>query len=189
MQPIVFVDIDGVLNNPGNYQEWDKAKQEEHAKRVQQSQEENAEDDRWEDPTGDKFAHLLFDKKMCERLNKITDATGAAIVISSSWRLFYGNSKMDKLIEIFRQAGVTAPILGPTPVNIGRRGTAIVAWLVSNRGRMKADWDPYVILDDEDESSFEMPTRDHLVRTYGYKGLTDVDVTKAIAILKGGARG
>lgn len=53
-----------------------------------------------------------FDKEAVEALNKLTDALGAKIVISSSWRHLY---TVEELQGILANAGVKAPVIGETP--------------------------------------------------------------------------
>lgn len=53
-----------------------------------------------------------FDPVCVERLNRITDATGAHIVVSSTWRLFF---EFDELCELFKNYGVTGKVYGRTP--------------------------------------------------------------------------
>jgi len=60
---IIFLDIDGVLNNPGTY----------------------APTAPWRGEL-DRIIRVPIAPECMQRLNTLTDATGAKVVISSSWR-------------------------------------------------------------------------------------------------------
>lgn len=121
-----------------------------------------------------------FDPAAVARLNRLTDTTSASLVISSSWRQF-GEEYVTRML---RSAGVTAPIVGVTPVlddgsRIMRpvpRGHEIMVWLDT------ASFVPprFVILDDEDDMR---ALGRRLVRTDHSVGMTDADVDRAIALL------
>lgn len=169
---IVFLDIDGVLNNSVNYHRWHQAWDE----RAVQNLEDGL--DRWTANGQDPFVDYLFDPEMVARLNKITRMCDADIVVSSSWRLHYAD-KFDELREIMRRCGIEAEILGPTPTDVEERGTAIEKYLNVERAGEEVS---FVILDDEYHDVFGR-LKDRLVRTIGYRGLTDADVADAIATL------
>lgn len=135
---------------------------------------------------------LGVDSDKVKRLKNIVDATGAEIVLSSTWRLGYNkdhnavenhakylSNKLGK--QHLRSVGMT-PDLGR---NGALRGSEIKAWLDRNDDIV----DEYVILDDEYFADFY--TGDlyrHLVRTDFYDtngGLQDEHVEQAIRILNG----
>lgn len=103
-QPIVFVDIDGVLNTNEEYANFDRAKRADY--------------------------RLLFNPLCVARLNRLVGDANAAVVLSSSWRL--GN-RWDLLLVLLKQVGIKGPILGPTPPRVPNRLEAIDAWLQENR--------------------------------------------------------
>lgn len=148
--PIVFLDIDGVLNSAEFHRE--------RHRRL------------------GRLGH--FDPAAVERLNRLTDNTGAVLVISSSWRQ-YGE---DYCRELLRQVGVKAKVIGVTPIlddgsTIMRsvpRGQEIQAWLDEH------PTEAYVILDDEDGMD---GLRHHFVHTRHEVGLTDGDVERAMWIV------
>ena len=76
-------------------------------------------------------------------LNDITDAINAEIVISSSWRVSMSN---EKLIEVFKRAGIKAKIIGHTPYLRELRGIEIKKWMESH-----PNIELVVILDDVDD--------------------------------------
>lgn len=60
-------------------------------------------------------------------LNRIIEATGAKIVVSSSWRILF---EMEELTRFLKEWGVQGEVIGKTPVNHdGERGDEIQAWL------------------------------------------------------------
>ena len=82
---ILFLDIDGVLNSAKWY-----------------ARQRNGLDD---------LAH--FDPTLVRRVDEIAGRTGAAVVISSAWRLSH---PLDELRTLLRRAGlVRAPMIGETP--------------------------------------------------------------------------
>lgn len=115
-----------------------------------------------------------------DRLNKITDATGAEIVISSSWRSHTNPTAEEDL----RKWGVTAPLIGRTPrlesrlpnsaIYIARtRGEEIMRWLLDHPG----EYEKILIIDDSRDMGPLLP---HLLLTEFETGLTDSHVQEAI---------
>lgn len=165
---IVFLDIDGVINDFGG------------------------------GPT--------FDKAMVGRLNEITDASGAKIVIHSSWRYAYSLEQLQKRLA---GAGVTGEIIdvAPSPVHSRKlsgiyvpevsyetfcegtgetdeRAVAIRRWMMEN-GTPEA----FVILDDMRALGTFMDTP-HFINTvterggrWAHNGLTDKHVVQALGVL------
>jgi hypothetical protein len=142
-KPIVFLDMDGVLN----------------------SQE-------FVDLLGDDWTMNEVDKKAVERLNKIVEATGAEVVISSTWRMCHPLGFIKRVIQ---KAGGKVTIIDKTPCLGGPRGAEIQKWLDENPGH-----DRFVILDDYEEMVHLWP---HLVQTTWELGLLDEHVDKAIEVL------
>lgn len=155
-EPIVFLDIDGVLN---------------HARWYAQLQPRlgTTKPVDWIDPA------------CVARLNRLCADTGAAIVVTSSWR-----TRLEHTETVLREAGLTAPVVGATPdanpVSLDdplrtHRGRAyeIQAWL-RKHPRVRR----YVILDD---LKLRRVRWSRFVRTDLAVGLTDADCAKARAIL------
>lgn len=124
--------------------------------------------------------NVRFAPECVRALNAITDATGAAFVISSNWRKF--NQDM---FTILAANGVTGKIYGMTPDLDVKRASGV--WMAIERGQeirawMGRLWQPerFVILDDEDDMGEFLP---QLVRTNYEIGLTDGDAQRAIAML------
>ena len=107
-------------------------------------------------------------------LKYLCDATGAKLIISSTWRLNY---RVSEFIEIFSKFGwQNAPIIGAT----GRGG------INSCRGDEIKDWlyqhsvTEYVILDDDSDMLPEQLP--YFVNTDGARGFTLQDLCKALHI-------
>lgn len=157
-RPIVFCDFDGVVRHGA----WDRRRL---AAKIA-----------W--PTDADF----IDPACVARLQRICDRTGAAIVISSAWRVLRGRTRSTAAL---RHHGLTADVLGGTPIIEGTyHGAAVMT--ASGRAQEIHAWlyvnsmvDRWAVLDDNhvdvDPSRF--------VRTNYAVGLTDADVERAIAIL------
>ena len=168
MRKIIFLDFDGVLNTE-NYNLVLKRK----GKICQ-----------------DEYA-ALFDPNAVKQLKRIVDATGADIVIESSWK-YLGLDAMKELWEIRNLPGRVIDIT-PSSVsdeylsNVDRdnldasmlhcKGLEISSWL-SEKGQSNTR---YVIIDDEyvvleSQSS-------NFILTNPYEGITEEQANKIISIL------
>lgn len=152
---IIFLDVDGVLNN--------------------------ADDS---DHHIHKGGCYFYSPKCVERLNKITDATGAKIVVSSTWRL---GKTVNELQLQFKEMCITGEVIDKTcQLNHldGYRGNEILKWIKDNEvllGHYYYNFKSYVIIDDD--TDMLLWQKDNFVNTDGYKGLTDADAEKAACIL------
>ncbi len=165
---LVFLDFDGVLNS---------SKFAAHLYRNNES----AQDEKGLD---------LFDPQTIDCMNRIVDATGAKIVVTSSWR-YLG---LAKLQELWKERGLHGEIIGMTSLHVvdklilekgmerleqemngSPRSEEIAHWLKSYN--INAN---YVILDD-----LPMPKdlQAHAVLVNPKVGLTDIQVKQAIEIL------
>jgi hypothetical protein len=91
------------------------------------------------------------------RLNRLTDSTGAALVLGSTWR----SQGLDELTAMLRGWGVTGQVAGitddlsyldlTTPIGI-QRGDEIGQWLDRH-----PEVEDFVILDDDDDMGGLMP--------------------------------
>ena len=115
------------------------------------------------------------------RLNQITEATGAKIVVTSMLRLVWMRGL--SLSGVLNAFGVTGDIIGTTP---GFDHPTGLLWLLVSRGEQIRGWllqhpevKSWVVLDD-DPVNFGP-----LVRTEWTTGLQDEHVVAAIALLAG----
>lgn len=136
MNKVLFLDVDGVLNNGS----WAMEMYERGVRVFRDG--------------------LLFEPSLVQ-LRRIVDETGAAIVVSSSWRL--DPEAYEQLREWLAKYGMV--IHDQTPWVGGDRGEDITAWFNRNPGRYR-----YVILDDDDDMGRHLK---HLVRTDFNIGLTE----------------
>ena len=168
MNKIIFLDFDGVLNT-------------EHYQGLLQYHGKS-----WQDEYG-----AFFDPNAVQQLKRIVDATGADIVIESSWK-YHGLDAMKELWEIRNLPGRVIDI---TPSSVSDeylsnvdldnldasmfhcKGLEISSWL-SEKGQSNTR---YVIIDDEyvvleSQSS-------NFILTNPYEGITEEQANQAISIL------
>ena len=124
-----------------------------------------------------------LDPMAIARLNRIVEATGAGVVICSSWRHY---APLGALRRLLRARGFVGRVVGVTPAIRGaKRGAECVAWLSTHRREAWA----FAALDDD--CDYE-PMMDRLVWTsspsYRRDGLEDRHVDVAIALLQKSAR-
>lgn len=168
MKKIIFLDFDGVLNT-------------EHYQSLLQYQGKS-----WQDEYG-----AFFDPNAVKQLKRIIDATGADIVVESSWK-YLGLDAMKVLWEIRSLPG---KIIDITPSSVSDehllnidlenidtsilhyKGMEIASWLSEQE---KQDI-RYVIIDDEYVIlGLQLP---HFILTNPYEGITEEQANKAISIL------
>lgn len=89
MNPLIFLDIDGVLNS---WDWWARRKN--------------------EPPPTELMGVYDLDPLACQRLQRLCDTMGAELVITSTWRKHH---TIQDLQDLFRQRGLTARIIGRTP--------------------------------------------------------------------------
>ena len=168
MKKIIFLDFDGVLNT-------------EHYQGLLQYQGKP-----WQDEYG-----AFFDPNAVKQMKRIIDATGADIVVESSWK-YLGLDAMKVLWEIRSLPG---KIIDITPSSVSDehllnidlenidtsilhcKGMEISSWLSDHE---KQDI-RYVIIDDEYVIlGSQLP---HFILTNPYEGITEEQANKAISIL------
>lgn len=147
---IIFLDVDGVLNS------------DEYFDKIQGLDIQGIES--------------AIDINKVKLLKKAIDATGAKVVLSSSWRYTKNASALKKLLSDY---GVY--VVDSTPVVEHKRGLEIKRWLEYN-----SDVEDFVILDDEVFDSYDSGLMKKLIKMSKEKetdigeGLLSKDVDKII---------
>lgn len=155
---VIFLDVDGVLNSE-----------------VSREQERNNFDNWMEHEVSEMHVN---------NLKKIVDATGAQIVLSSSWRFDHPKATgrdfiVDPLMKVLdrKLKAVGLDIIDVTPDLRGKiRGAEIQDWLDRH-----SEVERFVILDDDVDMNDEQ--KPFFVNTTFKNGLTDELANKAIEIL------
>ena len=180
---VIFLDIDGVMNDELAYKAW----------------QENPDKETLED------SDVPTDQHMAQ-LKRLVDVTGAEIVLSSAWRCsLWGirtvlerfNDYGLKLLSVTDE-GVSESVLEAAGFgDVNPKNTSKRVWdgsnalIIHDRGAEIAGWmlrhknvSAFVILDDEDVD-IKMYYPNNLIKTSFMTGLTDEDVAAAIKILGG----
>jgi hypothetical protein len=158
-RPIVFLDIDGVLNS----EQW-------YAQAASSKEERNSQVSTYQS-----LLERSIDPGCIQRLNRLLQRTGAVVVISSSWRKQH---RLSEILSIMEARGFCGEVIGATSSDNSAlsRGEEITRWLKENVPRGVA----YVVVDDEVETGLPPEV---VVVTCRDTGLTDEDVERAIRIL------
>lgn len=159
--PIIFLDLDGVLNHENYY-----------VKRTKRS-----------------MSNLWHERYFCpntvKRLNQITDETNARIVFSSSHRTRFNT--LASLKVNLKDAGITGEVIGSTPklryvddTYSVPRGCEIKAWMERNKGILGAKMTEvrYAILDDDTDMLYWQ--RNSFFCTKGKGGLTQAIANRVV---------
>jgi hypothetical protein len=121
-----------------------------------------------------------LDPEAIAKLNRLTDTTGAFIVVSSTWRMGFIHNRAG-LRGLFAKAKITGKVLDITPVNNQIRGAQIAEWIDTyNRYHINNPVTDFVILDDDSDMG---KLKKHLIQTSHSDGLQDHHVDLAIAAL------
>lgn len=146
---IIFLDIDGVLNS-GNYIKRD--------------------DVEFDNP------HFQIDPDAMVRLNRITQLTGASIVVTSTWRLTFRGSRdpLRQLQTCLTAYKIAGEVIDMTGIVSGGRRYEIQEWLDNHPGT-----ESYLVIDDGVIEGFP----GHTIKTSFDDGLQDKHIQEAIKIL------
>lgn len=112
------------------------------------------------------YAENLLDGHAIRLLKQLVDATGAKIVVSSSWRR--DKYAMQCLVDQLKPM----EIYDVTPLKSSIRGDEITAWLKKHK-----DVEAFVILDDDADMGDHI---DHLIQTTFERGLQPEHIEEAI---------
>lgn len=119
-------------------------------------------------------ANVCWGQELVDNLRDIVEATGAEIVISSTWRITHSVSAFIKMFEVY--GWNNAPVIDKTIRLHKQRGYEIQDYLKNNPNIEK-----YVILDDSSDMLEEQLI--NFVKTDAKRGLSTKDKDKAIKIL------
>jgi hypothetical protein len=148
---IIFLDIDGVLRT-------------------------HESDCYWSQKLGEPIPYMYkrhFSPDALENLNYIVLLTGAKIIVTSTWRLFY---TLTELKSLFRERGFKGDIIGVTGV-CDTRGEEIVEWLNDHK------IDNFVVLDDNIKDIVNRIPFVKVVKCESTKGINEDVFEKVIDIL------
>ena len=164
---IIFLDIDGVMNNTLHSI---SNKENNISEKISEAYLLSKE-------FGKQFQN---DTEICARnisvLNKLVSETGAGVVITSVWRKY---NSLIELKSIFKRNGFIGEIIGTTPflsfkdkdtskVVTAPRGFEIDYWLKLNEGENNIK---YIIFDDD--ADYLLHQRENFIWVDPYAGLTD----------------
>lgn len=154
----LFLDLDGVLNSTASMMRFS----ENHGRTITTTRIDEH-----------------FDPEAIDRLNIITNLTGAKIVVSSTWRIGYEHN-FQGLQALLQSNGVQGEVIGATTTKGYNRGNQIQEWLDDHKDQVEA----FVILDDDHltpDSSHSLESS--LIKTTFAKGLEDEHMWRAIEML------
>lgn len=162
---VIFLDIDGVMNN-----------QEDWLAKVDSETEEFR-------------GHRMFCDGAWQMLSQVCRETGAKVVLSSSWRMGLdiapdgtlvsrGGPMSDKLLEYFSKYEIE--LIGKTTNYYDHRGRQIKEYV---KNELKTD-DNWIVLDDEDVDIRGYVDKSLIFKTTFEKGLTDKHCKKIISYFK-----
>jgi hypothetical protein len=124
-----------------------------------------------------------FDDMAVSQLRRIVSESGAAIIISSSWR----HMGLDRLRELWREWTLPGHIAGATPGVWGdgtyyrTRGEEIRQWLSENARPPFS----FVVIDDMGEGEALDDQKESWVKVNPHCGISEEDADMAIRILGG----
>lgn len=141
----------------------------------------------WDYTLDGKRVHAL-NRDAVARLNRVVEATGAVVVVSSSWR---HHQALERLSGYLRRAGFVGEVIDITPdlatlggrlglvYEAGERGHEVAVWLAEH-----PEVESYVVLDDDADKGPLPSERWILVKDGWFNGgLQDSHARRAIALL------
>ena len=129
--------------------------------------------DGFREPDGDTFGRR-FDQTCMENLKRLITASGANIVITSSWREYLS---LPKMLRMWEYRGLPDVLAGVTPVRGTSRSQEIDSWLAHHSVHS------FAILDDMDKRQFDEHHHSRLITCNGRIGLSADDVKHCIEVL------
>ena len=165
MAPLLFLDIDGVLNSVS----W-QARRETKAAAV------IVPDAAAVIVPDNAYWLRSIDPDAVARLNRLLNETGAGVIISSTWREML---TLPELRGVLGQRGFTGTIVGRTPTLDTHRWSEILACLAGHD-----PLPPFVALDDDPLHHYGCDQPRRFVRTDYRVGLQDAQVDRCIQFLR-----
>lgn len=172
---VLFLDIDGVLNSQNWFGFMKYCEDNGTVEKILNYVDTNDDDVKYK-------LHMLDDRAIAN-LNRIIEATGCKVVLSSSWR---SSRESDNIFTqyVLKLKGYKYDFYGVTPrlwhKEFGtQRGEEIQMWM--DKELEKNEIESYVILDDDRDMLPEQ--MDNFILVNNQYGLSDIDVFKAIEIL------
>lgn len=135
MEPIIFLDIDGVIN-PYMYDEMVKEEPDLPHKLAKEKNNPNIE--KISAFTVTQVYHC-FDSKACSYIKRLLDEFQAKIVVTSSWRVFYPFLEMQAILDL---QNLGKYMIGATDNNRKPRYQQIYDYIDENH------IDAYIVIDD-----------------------------------------
>lgn len=155
---IIFLDIDGVMNNEIDYNE----------------DEMKTPDD-------------MISRRCVENLNELIENTGAKVVISSTWRHGRTVEQLQQILNKFGFVGEVIDKTPSLPGDYTVRGNEILKWMKDNKeiiGEYHSDFTKYVIFDDDSDMLYWQ--RNNFILVDSFCGLSRRNIYKAERILNVG---
>lgn len=119
-----------------------------------------------------------FDRACVVRLNRLLKATGALVVVSSSWRI---GRTLEELREILEHHAFEGEVIGKTPHDYHKcreRGDEIREWLAA----LPKENERFVVLDDDSDME---AVHGHFVQTKFHKGgLTEEKAAEVVRMFE-----
>ncbi len=178
MDRYIFLDVDGVMNGDREYSMLRKALRQAglipHKGGIEDLKPENARRE---------YLLALLAPEMMDRLNRLIEATGAKIILSSTWRNPDECWGFDAE-SLLREAGLQGEIIGKTPrkMSLDSRGAEIALKIQE----MGLNEDQYIILDDDFNTRDARKLTGHRnrwIRTSEAEGLTERHLQQALEMM------
>lgn len=126
-------------------------------------------------PENDKYG-VVLDPDCIANLKRIIDATGADIVVSSTWKDFM---TYREILEMWEYRQLPGFVTDTTPTCSRKRGDEIDRWLEDCKTECE-----YVIIDDMDETQFNEHQYPKLFIVNPYDGLNELTADRIIQHFK-----
>lgn len=163
-QPIIFLDFDGVLNSLNYFVKGREKK----LKSIR---------------AGTYKKEDKIDTNAIKHLNSIVAATGAHVVVTSTWRKRSTVKELQALLKFVGFSGIVIDKTKDLSHFNGLRGNEILEWTKANNVLVGPyhEYINYVILDDDSDMLYWQ--RNNFIKINGKTGLTKYNARRAIKII------